>query len=315
MAFAPDFSPLEEAVDPTTIRVFTADARSKGIRPTSTSWLRQTFAALAVGVIVGWAAFALIQSIFTHHDSVGSTIVGVIFGVVFVAIFALDVLYVVATVSMYRARWKLFYRMTEFAERNGLSYTARVEGAPSIGALFRLGITQYRANVFAGVQPTTFELGSFRYTYAPDGASVTRLKEVSQAYLALTIPDGPFGEPWPHTILRAKKSTGALDGYLPDVPAVDLSNRFLAARWELFSDAPVDRIEQLLVPELIRLLTGRTEPGPRRESTADRHDAEADYDLELIGNQALVYGPASYQWVCHATVTRMLGILRFVAQH
>ncbi|WP_431074997.1 hypothetical protein [Microbacterium phyllosphaerae] len=188
-----DAAPLTDPVDPKAVSAFAAELRARG----GTGMTASTIIAI---VIVGIMALigvpilvATIGSMTTSPGGSGFAGVGVLlFG-------GVGVILVVGAVIGWRRARVTRYRLSRFAQANGMSYEGRIASPSLPGMIFSLGSARMSTDLVRGTKPRFVEFGNYQYTVKRGKSSTT----YRWGYVAVKLD-----VPLPNIVLDAKGNNG-----------------------------------------------------------------------------------------------------------
>lgn len=188
-----DARPLTDPVDAAAVRAFAAELRARQ----STSIAASTVIGIVVAVIAGIVMIPLAGGlVFTLAAASGSPAAAaiplVLIALVFVGVIALIVIGI-------RNAQATRYRLSRFAQANGMSYEAKVSDPPLPGMIFSLGRSRQSTDLIRGTRPRFVEFGNYQYAVQSGKNSTT----YRWGYVAVKLD-----VPLPNIVLDAKGNNG-----------------------------------------------------------------------------------------------------------
>lgn len=162
-----DARPLTDPVDPAAVRAFAAELRARQAVTTSAS----TIIGIVVVIIVGVVMLPIFASVvFGLASATGSPAAAaiplVLIGLVLVGVVLMIWLGV-------RNAQATRYRLSRFAQANGMHYEAKVADPPLPGMIFSLGRSRQSTDLVRGTTPRFVEFGNYQYTVQSGKNSTT----------------------------------------------------------------------------------------------------------------------------------------------
>ncbi|PVE98043.1 hypothetical protein [Microbacterium sp. TPD7012] len=162
-----DARPLTDPVDAAAVRAFTAELRARQSTTVSTSTIIGIVAVSVAGVVVLPIFVTIILSLASASGSSGIAAVPlVLIGLVLIAVVLMIWLGV-------RNGQATRYRLSRFAQANGMSYEARIADPPLPGMIFSLGRSRQSTDLVRGTHPRFVEFGNYQYTVQSGKNSTT----------------------------------------------------------------------------------------------------------------------------------------------
>ena len=162
-----DARPLTDPVDAAAVRAFTAELRARQSTTVSTSTIIGIVAVSVAGVVVLPIFVTIILSLASASGSPGIAAVPlVLIGLVLIAVVLMIWLGV-------RNGQATRYRLSRFAQANGMSYEARIADPPLPGMIFSLGRSRQSTDLVRGTHPRFVEFGNYQYTVQSGKNSTT----------------------------------------------------------------------------------------------------------------------------------------------
>ena len=230
-------------------------------------------------------------------------IVGVVALILFgVVIAVLQVVKVIRSLIIPRSWWEAAYRITQFAEANGLRY-GHDEVVSHPGVIFGTGIDRVamrRLTTTAG--PAVLEIGNYRYTVPAENRENSQV--YSWGYVAITLD-----RRLPHLLLDAKANDRSVFGIKTSNLPVDLARDQRLTLGGEFDDkftlyAPSDYGRDafyIFAPDLMALFIDRL----------------GTFDVEIVDDTMFVYGspfdlldPQTYSWLAELVDTAVARTVR-----
>ena len=188
-----DSRPLTEPVDAAAVRAFTADLRTRQTSTTSASTIIGIVAAGIAGVVVLPIIVTVIVSLAAATGSpVGAAIPLVLIGLVIVGV-------VIMILVGVRNAQATRYRLSRFAQANGMTYEPKVADPPLPGMIFSLGRSRQSTDLIRGTRPRFVEFGNYQYTVQSGKNSTT----YRWGYVAVKLD-----VPLPNIVLDAQGNNG-----------------------------------------------------------------------------------------------------------
>ena len=276
-----DPRPLTEPVDGAAVRAFAAQLRSRQ----STGVTAGTVIGI---VVIAIAALIMIPIIATVVLSLaafgGSPAIAAIPLVLIVLLMAAGGVLIWLSVRNAQATR---YRLHRFAQANGMSYEARVVDPPLPGMIFRLGGSRQSTDLVRGTRPRFVEFGNYRYTVQTGKNSTT----YHWGYVAVKLD-----VPLPNIVLDAKGN----NGFGSNLPA-----SFQRAQ-RLSLEGDFDRYFTLYCPagyerDALYLFTP--------DIMARFIDGAAQLDVEIVDDWLLLYTPRKVSTLDPATWAWLFGVV------
>ncbi|GAA2939726.1 hypothetical protein GCM10010458_25630 [Microbacterium luteolum] len=162
-----DARPLTDPVDSAAVRAFTSELRARQSTSASTSTIIGIVAASVAGIVVLPIIVTVFLSLASASGSPGIAVIPlVLIGLVLVAVVLMIWLGV-------RNAQATRYRLSRFAQANGMSYEARIADPPLPGMIFSLGRSRQSTDLIRGTRPRFVEFGNYQYTVQSGKNSTT----------------------------------------------------------------------------------------------------------------------------------------------
>ena len=229
-------------------------------------------------------------------------IVGVVALIVFgVVIGALQVVKVIRSLIIPRSWWEAAYRITRFAEANGLRY-GHDEVVSYPGIIFGTGIDRTAMRRLTSTAGRPLEIGNFRYTVPAENRENSQV--YSWGYVAITLD-----RRLPHLLLDAKANDRSVFGIKTSNLPADLARDQRLSLGGEFDDkftlyAPSDYGRDafyIFAPDLMALFIDRL----------------GTFDVEIVDDTMFVYGspfdlldPQTYSWLAELVDTAVARTVR-----
>ncbi|WEK61440.1 MAG: hypothetical protein P0Y60_01365 [Candidatus Microbacterium colombiense] len=188
-----DSRPLTDPVDPAAVRAFTAELRSRGTRTASAGTVMGIIIAVVVALILIPTSLSLIFSLAAMSDAPGAEAIPLI--LIALVLTATGLLIWMGVRNGRERR----YRLSRFAQVNGMSYEARLPDPPLPGMIFSLGRSRLATDLVRGSRPRFVEFGNYQYTVQSGKNSTT----YRWGYVAVKLD-----VPLPNIVLDAKGNNG-----------------------------------------------------------------------------------------------------------
>jgi hypothetical protein len=281
-----DYSALTEPVARADVAAWRTRVRASGApwarTATSTGWV---IAAVVVGLILLLSFGSVLGQMFRQAISAGS-VRGLLFPTAFLVVI------VIVGVTVWRRRasrggWDQWYRLTRFAEANGMSFTP-AQGMPSYpGEIFGLGRDQAVLSHLTTTSGHFLDLGNYRYVTGSGRSSTTH----NWGFMALSLDRA-----MPNIVLDSKANNTFFGSNLPAVldrkQVLHLEGDFdtyftLYCPQEYEQDALY-----IFTPDLMALLIDEASP----------------FDVELVDRWMFVYSSKTFDMVDPTTLKRLFTI-------
>lgn len=188
-----DARPLTEPVDAAAVRAFAAEVRARQGSSVSASAIIGIVVAAIVGVVMLPILVSVVFALAATSGSPGlAAIPLVLIGLVIAGVIVMIVIGV-------RNAQAVRYRLSRFAQANGMSYEAKVTDPPLPGMIFSLGRSRQSTDLIRGTRPRFVEFGNYQYTVQSGKNSTT----YRWGYVAVKLD-----VPLPNIVLDAKGNNG-----------------------------------------------------------------------------------------------------------
>ncbi|MFJ2551865.1 hypothetical protein [Microbacterium sp. NPDC087591] len=188
-----DAAPLTDPVDPAAVRAFAAEVRARGAQGPAISTIIGIVVAVVVTLVLVPTVVTVILSLASASGSPGTAAIPLLLiGLVLAAIGIMVWL-------GWRNGRDTRYRLSRFAQANGMSYEARVADPPLPGMIFSLGRSRLATDLVRGSTPRYVEFGNYQYTVQRGKNSTT----YRWGYVAVKLD-----VPLPNIVLDAKGNNG-----------------------------------------------------------------------------------------------------------
>ncbi|MDQ0727557.1 hypothetical protein [Microbacterium sp. W4I20] len=162
-----DARPLTDPVDASAVRAFAAEVRSRQTVGASASTIIGIVAVCFAGVVMLPIFVTVILSLAASTGSpVSAAIPLVLVALVLVGI-------VVMIWFGVRNAQATRYRLSRFAQANGMTYEAKIADPPLPGMIFSLGRSRQSTDIVRGTRPRFVEFGNYQYTVQSGKNSTT----------------------------------------------------------------------------------------------------------------------------------------------
>ncbi len=196
-----DYAPLTDPVDPAAVDAFKAQTKASGA-----GWATIGAGQIVTAVIAAVVGLAVLIPItlvltvtFTSFGTAGAGLGSLIGPLVVLLALGGTGFLVFRTVIPSRRRWENWYRLSEFARRNGLIYSPASPGPSYAGAIFGLGTDRRSLDHFRSADGRFLDFGNYRYT---TGSGKQRTVH-NWGFLALHLD-----RRLPHMLLDSKANNG-----------------------------------------------------------------------------------------------------------
>ncbi|WP_251050615.1 MULTISPECIES: hypothetical protein [unclassified Microbacterium] len=188
-----DSRPLTDPVDPAAVRAFAAELRARQ----STGITAATVIGIVVAVVVGVVMIPLFVSVvlgiaFSSGSPALAAIPLVLIGLVLAGVVTM------IWIGVRNARTRR-YRLSRFAQANGMTYEGQIADPPLPGMIFSLGRSRQSTDLIRGTRPRFVEFGNYQYTVQSGKNSTT----YRWGYVAVKLD-----VPLPNIVLDAKGNNG-----------------------------------------------------------------------------------------------------------
>jgi len=192
---APSFDarPLTDPVDAAAVRAFAREVRASQGSSVSASAIIGIVVAVIVGVVM---LPILVSVVFALAATSGSPGIAAIPLVLIALVLAGVIVMIVIGVRNAQA---VRYRLSRFAQANGMTYEAKVADPPLPGMIFSLGRSRQSTDLLRGTRPRFVEFGNYQYTVQSGKNSTT----YRWGYVAVKLD-----VPLPNIVLDAKGNNG-----------------------------------------------------------------------------------------------------------
>ena len=188
-----DARPLTDPVDAAAVRAFAAELRARQAVTMSASTIIGIVVASIVGVVMVPIFASVILGLAAATGSPAAAAIPlVLIGLVLVGVVAMIWLGV-------RNAQATRYRLSRFAQANGMFYEAKVADPPLPGMIFSLGRSRQSTDLVRGTTPRFVEFGNYQYTVQSGKNSTT----YRWGYVAVKLD-----VPLPNIVLDAKGNNG-----------------------------------------------------------------------------------------------------------
>ncbi|MFE1664664.1 hypothetical protein [Microbacterium sp. P02] len=204
-----DPRPLTEPIDRAAVREFVRAGRAEGRLPGAWSSATGILALVFFGVVVlvvGSFFLTIVGSVMSSMASSGGAGFSLLFLIPVLAFGAIAALIVVFAVRGSLGAGGRWYRMSRFAQANGMTYLPAVTAPGLPGMIFSLGSSRASSDVVRGDSPRFAEFANYRYTTG-SGKNRTTHK---WGYVAIKLD-----VPLPHIVLDALGNNGLFGSNLP----------------------------------------------------------------------------------------------------
>ena len=229
-------------------------------------------------------------------------IVGVVALIVFGVVIAVrQVIKTIRSLIIPRSWWEAAYRITQFAEANGLRY-GHDEVVSHPGVIFGTGIDRVAMRRLTTTQGRRTEIGNYRYTVPAENRENSQV--YGWGYVAITLD-----RRLPHLLLDAKANDRSVFGIKTSNLPVDLARDQRLTLGGEFDDkftlyAPSDYGRDafyIFAPDLMALFIDRL----------------GTFDVEIVDDTMFVYGspfdlldPQTYSWLAELVDTAVARTVR-----
>lgn len=272
-----DSRPLTEPVDPQAVRAFAAELRARG----ATALSGGAVVGIVVGILAALVAIPVLATgvlaLSASRSGLGTALIPLV--LIGVAV----VLVIVFSVTGWRRSRITRYRLSRFAQANGMTYEPRITDPPLPGMIFGIGRSRMASDLVRGTRPRFVEFGNYQYTVKHDKSSTT----YRWGYVAVKLD-----VPLPNIVLDAKGN----NSFGSNLPAS------FAKAQRLSLEGDFDRFFDLYCPEgyerdALYLFTP--------DIMARFIDSAAQLDVEIVDDWLFLYtqrrastlDPATWAWL------------------
>ena len=281
-----DYSALTAPVTRAQVSAWRAQARAAGL-----PW---AFTSLSVGTAVGLGTFVVamvflfggvLASVVTESIQRGN-VVGIVFPSIFVVVIALVTIGAVRARLTHGSQWEQWYRLTGFAQANGMMFRPMDFPPTYPGEIFHLGRNQVvTEHLETGGRFT--DIGNFRYVTGSGRSQTTH----TWGFLAISLDRA-----MPNIVLDAKANNSLFGSNLPvtlDKKQILHLEGDFDEHFTLYCPAEYEQDAlYIFTPDLMSLLIDQASP----------------YDVELVDQWMFVYSSRPFELTQPAVLQRLFTI-------